>query len=228
MFLNTSIPEFECLVRSEFLYDLQEHTGEFERALAFGVSSVAGRALGFHVMTECGACVWRLPVHALCHEPSRPKPLDYLELWDCFSNEVAVTEFDYLSERACWVIMKDRRKARGEYVMTFDWTGSAWADGAGDNGHKCLHLIALETGHYALQPNNRILWHDPAWVTPKKPDYKTNTRVWKVENSDKWTTENTDKMFYEVDSVSGFGNPEPHRTPGSPRPAPDTVPGDPA
>lgn len=63
------------------------------------------------------------------------------------------------------------------------WYGHEDAEEAGDDGHKCAHVIALDDGNFAAQPNNRIQWFCPAFVTPfkEKPDYLTNTRVWKVE-----------------------------------------------
>ena len=47
----------------------------------------------------------------------------------------------------------------------------------------------------AAQPNNRIQWLCPAFVTPfrEKPDYLTNTRVWKVERE----TETSQGYFYD-------------------------------
>ena len=70
--LNANIPRFYCLLRKEFLYDGRAHQGEFVKVCAFGVASVYGHALGFHVLTENGAVIWRLPIHALCHKPDAP------------------------------------------------------------------------------------------------------------------------------------------------------------
>jgi hypothetical protein len=71
------------------------------------------------------------------------------------------------------------------------------AEEAGDGGHKCAHIIALDDGNFAAQPNNRIQWFCPAFVTPfkEKPDYMTNTRVWKVERE----TETSQAYFYEAE-----------------------------
>ena len=48
---------------------------------------------------------------------------------------------------------------------------------------------------FKAQPNNRLQWFCPAFVTPfqEKPDYVTNTRIWKVERE----TETTQAFFYE-------------------------------
>lgn len=91
--------------------------------------------------------------------------------------------------------MRDRSWVGGQYLFTIDWFGYADAEEAGDSGHKCGHVIALDNGNFAMQPNNRIQWFSPAFVTPfeEKPDYATNTRVWKVERE----TETSDGYFYD-------------------------------
>jgi hypothetical protein len=169
-----------------------------DRCCVFAVSSLAGRALGFHVMLENGAVIWRVPICALVHKADAPPTaLDVLELWDCFSYHVSVSEFAFLKERRCETVLKDRSMRRGLYLFTVDWFASKDAEEAGDGGHKCAHILKLDDGNFAAQPNNRIRWFDPAFVTPfeKKPDYQTNTHTWKVENRD-WETD--DGMFYEV------------------------------
>jgi hypothetical protein len=39
-------------------------------------------------------------------------------------------------------------------MFTSDWCESEDAEEAGDGGHKCAHLIALDNGNFAAQPNN--------------------------------------------------------------------------
>ena len=70
--LNVNIPRFYCLLRKEFLYDGLSHHNEFVNVCVFAVSSIQGRALGFHVLTDSGAVIRRLPIHALCHRATRP------------------------------------------------------------------------------------------------------------------------------------------------------------
>lgn len=194
--LNTNIPRFYGLLRKEFLYDGQAHHGEFIKVCVFGVSSIPGRALGFHVLTENGAVIWRLPLHSLCHLDSAPLvPLDWLQFWDCFSSEISCTVFERLADSRVRVQLRDRSWLGGQYLFTLDWLGNPDAEEAGDGGHKCAHLIALDDGNFAAQPNNRIQWFCPAFVTPfqTKPDYVTNTAVWKVERE----TETTSGFFYD-------------------------------
>ncbi len=194
--LNANIPRYYCFLRKEFLYDGLAHQGEFLNVCVFGVASIKGHALGFHVLTDNGAVIWRLPLHAFAHKVSAPTvPLDWLQFWDCFSYDVTCTVFDRLQESRVRVQMKDASWEGGQYMFTLDWYGHEDAEEAGDGGHKCAHMIALDNGLFAAQPNNRIQWFCPAFVTPfsEKPDYLTNTRVWKVERE----TETSRGFFYD-------------------------------
>lgn len=202
MYLNADVPRWECFIRKEFLYDQKRGHGEVVPVVVFGVASRPGYAVGFHVMTEGGAVIWRVPVHALVHKPTAPQiPLDYLQLWDCFSADVSVHTFDWLANCRVRTVLKDRKWYDGRYMFTLDWTGSPEADGAGDIGHKCGHVLELDNGCYAIQPNNRILWAEPSFVArpfEDRPDYLTNTHVWHCERVSRWATEDSDRMFYDT------------------------------
>lgn len=194
--LNVNVPRIYCLLRKEFLYDGQSHHDEFLKVCVFAAASIPGYALGWHVLTENGAVIWRLPLQALCHrEDARRLPLDWLQFWDCFSADVTCTTFERLQNCRVRVQLKDRTWQGGQYLFTLDWHGNPDAEEAGDGGHKCAHVIALDDGNFAAQPNNRIQWFCPAFVTPfkEKPDYITNTRVWKVERE----TETSRGFFYD-------------------------------
>lgn len=194
--LNVNVPRFYCFLRKEFLYDGESHHGEFVAVCVFAAASIHGRALGFHVLTENGAVIWRLPLHSLCHKQDAPAmALDWLQFWDCFSYSVEATVFHRLQDCRVRVQMRDRSWEGGQYMFTLDWFGSEDAEEAGDGGHKCAHVIALDNGNFAAQPTNRIQWFCPAFVTPfsEKPDYVTNTRAWKVERE----TETTQAFFYD-------------------------------
>lgn len=203
--LNVPIPSFDCLIRAPYLYDDMPHHEGFVRARAFGLASIQGRALGFHVMDAIGAVIWRLPISALVLDARAPElPLDHLQLWDCFSPHVTVTEFPHLLGRRCQVTLKDKKKYEGRSLFTVDWHGNDYANGAGEGGHKCAQIIALDNGCLAAQPNNRILWADPATIErpfARRPDYLTNTRAFSVEGTTKWVT--GPGMFYDAKQVKG-------------------------
>lgn len=208
--LNADIPHFYCYVRKEFLYNLESHHAEFEGVSVFACSSVPGTAIGFHCLTDCGAAYFRVPIHALVWrtpvatkagsgtepEASEFLPLDYLQLWDCFGYEFSVHTFDYLDGHRCKVRLKDNSIVLGSYMFSIDWMNNQFSDTPWQ--YKCLHMLKLENGQFALQPNNRILWHDPSFTLKSKiPDYKVNTHVWRCETERFWTAEG-DQFFYET------------------------------
>lgn len=199
--LNANIPHFECLVRNEFLFNQEKGHGEYTKGVAIAVASLYGRALGFHVMLDNGALIWRLPVSALCSKPCKRLEHDTLQLWDCFSYDVAITELRYLQGLSCNAWLKDGSKHLGTYKFTVDFFNSVASELAGDTGHKCFHLLNLETGHFALQPNNRVQVLDNAFVKPfkDKPGYKTNQYVYHCEQTPFQTS---DEYHYSVAKLS--------------------------
>jgi hypothetical protein len=213
-YLNESIPPLQVFVRAEYLYDLQRGHGELVPGVAFGVASISGRALGFHVLMENGAQIARLPISALVWKPGAPEiPLDHLQVWDCFSYSVSVHAFSWLKGCRVRTWLRDGRVYEGTYLFTVDWAESPSAEAAGDIGHKNAHILRLDAGVFAAQPNNRVLWLDPATVVKpfapgEKPGYLTNTREWSVEGGS-WRTEDSSRMFYEVvagpDGTDGHG-----------------------
>lgn len=195
--LNVDIPRFYCHMRKEFFYDGVKHHGEFIDVCVFAATSIQGRAIGFHVLTDEGAMLWRVPIHAFVHKKDAPViPLDHLQFWDCFSEDMVCNQFSMLKDSRCRVRLKTNEHVGGQYMFTLDWYGSADAEDAGEGGHKCAHVIALDNGTFCAQSNNRIQWFDPAFITPfkGKPDYLTNTRVWSVERE----TETSSGYFYDA------------------------------
>jgi hypothetical protein len=69
---------------------------------------------------------------------------------------------------------------------------------------KTAHILKLDNGNFAAQPNNRICWFEPAFIVKPyidcetKPDYKVNEHLWKCEGQSKWYTEDSDKYFYDI------------------------------
>jgi hypothetical protein len=202
--LSINIPHFHCLLRKEYLYNLQDHFGEFVPCSVFGVTSIPARAITFTCMVNNGAQVARLPISAFCWKETEPQPLEILELWDCFSYDVTAIEYEYLRGLRASTFLKDKVWYDGEYMFTLDWYGSPSAEGNGEGGYKTAHIIKLDTGNFAAQPNNRICWYEPATIVKpykedvSKPDYKVNEQTWKCEGQSKWFTSDDDKYFYDI------------------------------
>ena len=212
-YLNVNIPATYAQIRREFLYDLKDHHGEVEDCIIFGLASFAGRALLFHAIMENGAIFYRLPIHAFLQrgykidEVPRAR-LDELELWNCFSYYPAVTTFDILGGQSGKYLGKDKKWYKGHYLFTIDFAHPESNIVDTDHSeipheHKCAHILALENGNYAAQPNNRVIWSIPSFtVKDEIPyDWKTQTHDWTVENTTQWRTEDSDRFFYGIEET---------------------------
>ena len=214
-YLNVNIPATYAQIRREFLYDLQDHHGEVEDCIIFGLASIAGRALLFHAIMENGAIFYRLPIHAFLQrgykidEVPRAR-LDELELWNCFSYYPAVTTFDILGGQSGKYLGKDKKWYKGHYLFTIDFAHPESNIVDTDHSeipheHKCAHVLALNDGNYAAQPNNRLIWSLPSFtVKDEVPfDWKVQTNDWSVENTATWRTEDSDRFIYGIEEQNG-------------------------
>ena len=207
--LNADIPPIYCKVRKEYLYDFKKNHGQSDECVIFGLTSMAGAATLFNIMLPNGAVFFRLPIAAffqkhLDREQVRDMQVDELQLWNSFSYYPSVHMFNYLTSQRGKYFGKDKKEHFGEYLFTIDWCHpeSNILDTEHSeipHEHKCGHVLALDNGNYAIQPNNRILWNISNFTTRDDiPDYKVQTTEWNVENQG-WITEDTDKMFYKIE-----------------------------
>lgn len=208
MYLHTNIPPISCYVRNEYLYNFECDKGELTECVAFSVKSPKSHALFFQIMTDVGALYDKIPIGALCTKKESPHfPTEVLQLWDCPSYHFTAVQFSYLVNKKPQTILRDKSKHTGTYLFTLDWAGDTHLDDSFAEHwpeHKSMHILELENGCLAAQPNNRILWADPSWIhSPyeKVPDYKVCQREYRVELSEKWTTENSDRFQYAVKST---------------------------
>ena len=211
-YLNANIPPIYCKIRREYLYDLRKHQGETEDCVVFGLGSISGRALLFHALLTNGAIYWRLPISAFVQNrrssalhqgEMEHQNVEDLQLWNSFSYYPSVTVFDFLKGQRGKYLGKNKKFYHGEYLFTVDWAHpeSNIVDTEHSeipDQHKCAHILALDNGNYAAQPNNRILWSIPSFTTSTHwPDYKVQTTYWNVENKD-WKTDDSNDMFYNI------------------------------
>ena len=203
-YINSDFPIIEVYVRGEFLHDMDlKYANKSWKGIIFGISSLIGRAIGFHVLLECGAIVFRLPINALMWKhDTQIQNLETLQVWDCMSSDISIHTFEHLAGmRVDFRALngKSEEWLEGRYFTTLDWTSTTYSMDAGDLGHKCAHIIKLNNGNFAAAPNNRLRWHDPAFTISysEKPTFKTNTRIWKVEDKN-WSTSNSNEMMYDI------------------------------
>ena len=150
------------------------------------------------------------PISAFIQRGFKPndvpkRRLDELVLWNCFSYYPAVTSWDILESQAGKYIGKDKKFHYGKYLFTIDFAHPEANILDTDHSeipheHKCAHVLALDDGNFAAQPNNRLIWDIPSFtVKDNVPDWKVQTNEWNVEDTSKWRTEDTDKFFYEIE-----------------------------
>ena len=214
-YLNVNIPATYAQIRREFLYDLKDHHGEVEDCIIFGLASITGRAVLFHTIMENGAVFYRLPIHAFIQrgfkvEDVPRRRLDELELWNCFSYYPAITTYDILLGQSGKYYGKDKEWHTGQYLFTVDFAHPESNIVDTDHSeipheHKCAHVLALNDGNYAAQPNNRLIWSLPSFtVKDEVPfDWKVQTNDWSVENTATWRTEDSDRFFYGIEEQNG-------------------------
>jgi hypothetical protein len=203
--LNSDCPFFRALVRRSYYTHNPEHDNIFDPVVAFACQSVTNRILTFHCMFDFGMVRSRVPLSALYwKEPTRDIEPHFKELWDMFSENFAVTQFEYLKGKRCQAILKDGSKVWGTYQFTIDWFGNAFSESPAD--YKNGHLIFADDGFLLLQPNNRLTWKDMNFVTRDFPvppkEIKVDKEWLRVETfSDRWVSEDTDSFYYDVKPV---------------------------
>jgi len=197
----------KVFVRNEYMYQFKKGYGEFTEGVIISVRCMPGQAALFQVLLENGVMRDKLPSHALLTEPELPNPdlpFHYLQIWNCFSYRFTLTQLSYVYDTNVDVYMKDRQWHKGTYYATINWgsndinTDITLAEDPLE--HKSHHIILLDNGQIALQPNNRVRWYEPSFVTkefPSKPDYLVNNTWFNCEGFDKWHTEDSDAMFYD-------------------------------
>lgn len=195
-YLNHNIPTITCLIRNEFLYNHEEGAGEYTHCDVHSVASMEKRVPLFEAFLTNGVNWTRRPITAFCWKKCDPVPLEHAMYWDCFSPYVDVQARARLKGLRAKLINPKGQKEWGEYMFTLDW---GWENKAiidtnfsETPEHKCAHLFKMDNGNFYAYPNNRIIWHDDAWVDiplDKNPGYKIDLTVYSVENKRKQYTD---------------------------------------
>ena len=207
-FLVANLPPLKVYVKKEYLYDHQKGHGELIEGVWITVKSIEGRALYFETyLPEYGALYDKLPISAFVNSPDIKLNLELegLELWDAFSYYITVIEKKSLAGVRCKYLAPSKKWYYGEYLFTID---RCHADtnilntnySEVPEEHKSFNILELDNGHFAAQPNNRVLFYDKS-LTPAKtlqPDFKVSTEYYSVENKTKWTAGDDTSFFYEL------------------------------
>jgi hypothetical protein len=202
MKLNSSIPNFKALVKKSFFTKDEKDSNEYYNVYVFGIQSFAGKILTFHVITDSGMLRSRVPISEIYTKvPTNDIPFYYKQLWDCFSENVAVVEYEFLAFHKAQVVLRDGSKVWATYILTIDWYNNPYSKEPSD--YKCGHLLESDDGYLLCMPNNRIFWKDSNFVTKPLPDdlkqFKVDTELPSVENqSDRWVAEDTNSFYYDI------------------------------
>lgn len=200
--LNSDIPYFRALVRRSYYTHNPEHEQILDPVCVFGAQCVTNRIFTFHCMFDFGMVRSRVPISALYwKEPTGDIEPHFKELWDCFGEQFAITQFEYLKGKRCQVVLKDGSKIWATYQFTVDWYGNSFSENPLD--YKNGHVLFADDGFLLCQPNNRIYWKDQNFVIrpfPIDPKEIKVDRDWlRVETfSDRWVSENSDSFYYDI------------------------------
>lgn len=202
MVLNHNINNIKCLVRLSHFTKNKEDNNTFHNVYLFGIQSISGKILTFHGMTDYGMLRSRIPIDQIfLSEPQRDIPRHFKQLWDCFSENVSVIIYDFLIEKKCEVVLRDKSKIWATYLFTVDWYNNSYSNEPSD--YKCGHVLVADDGYLLCQPNNRIFWKDSNWITkdfPIRPhEIKVDTELYSVETvSDRWVSDDSDSYYYGI------------------------------
>ena len=208
MFLVANLPPTKVYIKKEYLYDHEKGHGEFVEGVWITVKSIQGRALYFETyLPEYGALYDKLPISAFVNSSDIKLNLELeeLELWDAFSYHIAVINKAYMGSMKCKYLAPSNKWYYGKYLFTID---SCHSDtnilnvnySEVPEEHKSFNILELDNGHFAAQPNNRVLFYDKS-LTPSKPsqpDFKVSTKYYSVEDKTKWTAGDDSSFFYEL------------------------------
>jgi hypothetical protein len=209
---NSNIPSFKGFVRKSFFTKDEKDYNDFYNVYVFGIQSMSGVILTFHIMTDNGMVRSRVPISEIYTKiPTSDIPFNFKQLWDCFSENVSVVEYNFLAYHRAQIVLRDGSKVWATYMFTVDWYNNPYSDEPSD--YKCGHIFESDGGYLLCMPNNRIFWKDSNWVTKPLPDnlkqFKVDTHLPSVENqSDRWITEDTDSFYYDMNEVIIQNNDE--------------------
>ena len=197
----------KVFVRDEYMYQHKKGQGNFTEGIVISVRCMPGQVALFQVLLNNGVLRDKLPSHALLTSPNTPTPdlpFHYLQIWNCFSYNFTLLQLNFIKDAPVEIYMKNRQWYSGKYFATINWgsndinTDISLAEDPME--HKSHHIILMNNGQVALQPNNRIKWSEPSFVTkpfPTKPDYLVCNEFYNSEDTEKWHTEDSDRIFYD-------------------------------
>jgi hypothetical protein len=202
------LPPVKVYVRAEYLYDHKKGLNEYVDGIWCSVKAIKGEAFRFETyLPEYGALYDKLPISAFVWHTAGDGlrlPLDVLQIWDALSYHVTIVEKPLLKGLRAQFFAKDKQTYDGEYMFTLDTCSPDpripdFGFSESIDEHKSYNVIKLNNGQFALQPNNRCKFFDPAFnpQVMKQPDFHVATQKYRVEKHAKWRLGDTSTVTYD-------------------------------
>ena len=125
-FLVANLPPIHCFIRKEFLYNFEKGQGEYEPCIWVSIKSLRSQAFRIEAyLPRYGALYDKLPLNAFVSREDNLNTddflsLDTLQIWDCFSYDIAVIQKAFLRNLSCKFYAKDKEFYQGDYLFTVD------------------------------------------------------------------------------------------------------------
>ena len=135
------------------------------RGVWFGLTSYPGRALGCHILLECGAVYRNVGLHQLASAPdAEPNwtPGD-AQTWDAYGWQFSTIEYPFLASMNARVKLQNKAEHRGMYLFTIAPIGDAFT--AAPEQSKEFYVFQLENGRFTAQPTNHVLVEDRSFCS---------------------------------------------------------------
>jgi hypothetical protein len=169
--IHADIKPFNCNVRLEYLYDMdQSYAGQFRPCTVFAVSSYKGESPTFKILLADGTVFSYVPPSALVDPAGSSEPqLDLRDLvyHNCPAGDFSLNVFAGLQGPVNAFFKSRNLWLEGSYVLTIDWYV----------GNDLLHLIALNNGQYCFLPHHKLKFHKGA---KQFEPYRKMHSTWKV------------------------------------------------
>lgn len=137
------------------------------KAIWHGVYCRPGQILMAHVLLESGAHWSGLPLHAMSMSDNFDRGPFELMPWAAMGDDIEAFKIEYLHGLACVVRKPFEEPGRHTGVMI------DWSDGFSEypEEHKPLNLIVLQSGQFALVPNNFVYFRDKHFVDDRAKEH---------------------------------------------------------
>jgi len=143
------------------------------RGIWHGVYAREHQVLLCHILLESGAHWSGMPLHALSTSEDFSMPMDLLMPWFCMGEATETYFAKYLEGLSCSIHKPFTGSGRHTGIMI------DWSDGYSryPQEHKPLNLIELESGQFALLPNNFATYQDKHFTNaPARENLKHYSR----------------------------------------------------